>query len=799
MDGLIADLKSSFRNSRRRPLTTLAAVLILGFGIAANTAVYSAVKVLLEPLPIPESERLVRLRIQMMTGGMDIQFPPSLKTAQAWAEESQKLSRVVPYGQGTVRWIEDANVTKLDAVYVASDMFELLGVEPVQGRRFAEEEYQNGNERVALLSHALWQERFGARNDILGETFLLGSQQYEVVGILPRQAPFVERLLTPDLWLPLAEDAGIPTQTVAQLVPGVTRQEAQDESPVISERLLAAGLTNEGMTPLVAPLDNTTERMRPALRILQVAVALVLLVVCSNVAHLLLAQGESRGHELATRTVLGADRQRLVRQLITESLVLSVFGGVLALILMLWAKDLLAVALPPELRAAELILERFTIDAGALTFNALICVLAALAFGLLPAWQLSSPRLTERLQPSGQIGGQRSRQWTRATLVACEVALTFLLLVGAGLVIHRLVTAQKAGFDVDRMIAFRLALDEDHYQDDVARLALGEELLERFKGHPKIERVALASDLPPDYGLGIGTFSLGRSAGEMIEIPQGSFQLTQVSEDYFRTLGIPLRGNAPQAISDDESGVADSVVINEALASKIGTPEDAIGGIIDWGGRERRIVGVAADAKHISIDTSLPHIYLPFRANEDMLTFAVRSRIANDPDAAALINDLRAQVRELSPAVTVDLAATGEDLMAADRAPERFQAQLLTFFAGLAALLALLGIYAMVAHLVSRSAKEIGVRVALGARQNEVVRQITGRGMKPVAAGWVIGLVGSVALSRALQSVIAGLEPKEPTVYVVVALLVATVALFAVYWPARRAARVDPMTVLRQD
>ena len=793
MDHLIQDLRYGTRTLLKSPGFTAVAVLTLALGIGANTAIFSVVDtLLLRPLPLKDPGRLVLVRDTQP--GVD-NAPASYPEYLDWKERSKTFEALGAFFNTTFSLTGKGEPEELPALRISAGLFPMLGLFPAQGRGFRPEEEKPGAERVALISHALWQRRFDASPSVLGTPIALAGEPYTVVGVMPPGIAFGRH---PDVYIPLRLDEkraprGLHFMTVLGRLrsgPDLTRARAEVES--MAARLRAEAVTRHGIviTPLQEQMVGDT---RPALLVLFGAVGLVLLIACANVANLLLARAASRQKEIAIRRAVGASRSRLIRQLLTESLVLSLVGGGLGLLLAWWGVDLLVSAGARLPR-----IEEIRIDGTVLAFTAGVALLTGLLFGLAPALQASSADFHESLKEGGrQTGLGSGRQRLRSLLVVSEVALSLVLLIGAGLLIRSFVSVldNDMGFDPSRVLALDLSLPLSSYGEPEKQAAFFKELLARVNRLPGVKGAAVVSHLPlGGNNTNSGLLIEGRT-WPRDELPLADDRL--VSADYFRVLGIHLVRGRTFTPRDVESSLH-VAVINESLARRFFSHTDPIGKRIDMQWKTsgwQEIVGVVGDIKHDGLDLpSEPAVYVPYLQTPDSgMTLVVRA--TGDP--LGLVGAVRAQVYGVDRNQPVSRVRTMEELVAESVGPRRLSMSLLSGFASLALFLAAVGIYGVMSTSVAQRTHEIGVRMALGARRSDVMRLVVGQGAKLTLAGLGLGLAAALPLTRLLSVLLFGVSATDPLTFCGVSFLLTAVALLACYLPARRASRVDPMAAIR--
>ena len=807
MNTLIQDLRYALRMLAKSPAFTFIVVLTLGLAIGTNSAIFSVVNaVLLRPLTYPKSEQLVRVcgtQPQLATA------PSSPANFLEWKAENQVFERIATYvGQGF-------NLTGTDkperviGARVSGDLFQLLGVQPALGRTFTVDEDRDGAERVVILSHQFWQNRFAGAASAIGQTITLNEQRYTIVGVMPAGLAFPSTRT--QIWTPIAfnpaEQAMRDTNfidVIARLKPGVSIDQARANMNAIAQSQADRyPQTNFGVGVKVVSLqEDMVGDVRPMLIVLLVAVAFVLLIACANVANLLLARAAARQREMAIRGALGASRSRVVRLLLTESVLLAVVGGAVGLLLAFWSLDVLVSLKPANLpRLAEIGINRTVF-----LFTFAVSVLTGLLFGVAPAWQVSKSDLNEGLKESGGRGGTDSprRQRVRALLVISEVALSLVLLIGAGLMIRSFsrLLAVDPGFKADHVLTAFVSLPPSKYPKREEQNAFFDRLLERLRNVPGITAAGVITDLPLYGGSSTGFDIDGRPEPLPGQRSMTDYRIT--TPDYFAAMGMKLlQGRAFSRFDTD--GAPGVVIINETLAKSYFAGEDPIGKRLglstpkDW----REIVGVVADVRNYGVDADVkPEVYVPLLQTApdylsgvaSALTVVLRSTM----DPAALTTVLSEQVQALDKDQPVSAIRTMEWYLADSMAQRRFNMLLLGAFAGLALVLAAVGIYGVIAYTVAQRTHEMGIRIALGARGADILRLVFAHAMATTITGIVIGLVAAFALTRLLQSLLYQVTATDPFVFAAISILLLTVAAIATYLPARRAVKVNPITALRE-
>ncbi len=798
----VQDIRYAFRSLVKNPGFASIAVLTLALGIGANTAIFSVVHgVLLRPLPYENPERLIQIREVTPRG-----FPFTASPPNFWSfkEETTLLQDVVAVGLG------DASLTltgsgepeRIPGVRVSSGFFELLGISLPHGRTFRPEEDISGAVPVVILDHGFWQRRFGGDSDVLGRTLTLNGVPRTVVGVTPPGFSFGAQAF--DLWTPfefsprdLSGRGRHYLRLLGRLEPEVEVDAATQELQAIAARLAAAyPETNTGWGATAAPLlEQTVGGVRTPLLVLLGAVGFVLLVACANVANLLLARVEGRSRELAVRTALGAGRGRLLRLLLTESVLLSLVGGVAGLGLTYVGVQLLVVGFGSELPRAN----EVNIDGTVLAFTTLVTLLVGILVGSIPAWQGFRKDLLSALQEGGRgaLAGLRRRR-IRSTIVVAEVALSLVLVAGAGLMLKSFwrLTHVESGFDHRQLLSGHISLPHSKYETDQQRATFFANFVNVVEGLPGVESVAAITGIP-FVGGRVTTVSVPDRPDEQIR----PISRRRITTGYFRTMGIPLLEG--RDVRDSDTPEASHVlVVNEAFARRVFPGKRALGKYINWGGpsgpENIEIVGVVGDVKQYGLDEGVfPTMYLPYAQIyvSETMSFVVRS--TRDP--SDLASAVRRAVAALDPDLPLYDVATMEQRIADSVTSERYATLLIGIFATAALILAAIGIYGVMSYTVRQRTQEMGLRIALGAGHGEVLGLVVRQGMKLALIGLSLGIAGAVGLGRVLNSLLFEVNARDPWTLVSVAVLVTVVAAVACYLPARHAARVDPAEALRYE
>jgi len=809
MGMFLQDVKYGLRMLLKSPGFTTAAVLALALGVGVNTAIFSIVNgILLRPLPYHESSRLLSLAEINPSEGPE-SFPVSAPNFVDWKRQSQVFENMAAYRSGSSAGFNLTGIgtepERIQGVAVSANLFSTLGINPLHGRAFQPEEDREGSAKVVILSDSLWQRRFGSDPNILGKTLTMNGKSHQVVGVMPPAFEFPVQTSKVELWVPLVlsqEDLGESMRglhklsVVARLKQGVTQGQAEAEMVTIASRLQQQyPESNANKTARVVPLLNeVVGNIRPALFILLGAVGCVLLIACANVANLLLARASARKKEVAIRTALGASRLCIIRQLLTESVMLALLGGALGLLLARLGTGFLIAVSPdsiPRLREVGM-------DMRVLGFTILISLITGVVFGLAPALQSSKTDLNEALKEGGgkaSAGVQRNR--IRSVLVISEVAIALLLLISAGLLIKSFLNLHKVspGFNPQNVVTMRVPLPESKYSEPPQARAFYQDLLGRVKALPGVQSAGVTSSIPLTGWNSIFGFEIpGRPAapGQTLEA-----EFIAISPDYMSAMGIPLlRG---RLLSDNDSKATPGVIlINETMARRHWRNEEAVGKQIKVGPSMREIVGVVSDVKQDGLNAeSRDQMYASIYQVPSPASKILVVRTSNDP--RNLIPFLRNQVLAVDHDQPVTSIRTMEEVLAESLAKPRLYMILLGVFGAVALVLAAIGIYSVLAYSVTQRTHEIGIRLALGAVPRDVIRLVVGQGMVLALIGIVIGLVAALLLSRTMSSLIYGISSTDLTIFGGIPIILAVVALLACFIPARRATKISPIIALRYE
>jgi putative ABC transport system permease protein len=810
MEILIQDLRYAARSLASKPGFTVLAVIALALGIGANTAIFSVVNAtLLRSLPYPEPERLVMIWGTTPQVERASISPPDFLD---FKEQNQVFERIAAFNSGGFTLTGENEPEQIRGARVSADFFAALGVNPILGRSFLPEDEKPGASRIVILSQALWQRRFNSDQSIIGKSVTLNGQSYEVAAVMPASFQFTVPgifRIPAELWVPysLIKDESARNnhylRVIARLKPGAARESAQAEMDAIAAQLERQYPNSNSGTGVrvVALREQIVGNIRPALMVLFGAVGFVLLIACANVANLLLARAAARHKEIAVRTALGATRSRLIRQLLTESVLLSLIGGTIGILLALWGADALASLGPESLPR----IREIRADGYALGFTIALSLLTGILFGLAPALATTKPDLNEALK-EGSRGSSAGfgRNRLHKTLVAFEVAAALVLLAGAGLLIKSFARLRdvNAGFDAKNVLTATISLPRSRYPDAGSQLRFFQQAIERIEALPGVKAVGAINDLPLSGDKDSTTFTIeGQPLLPMGQQPNTEWRL--VNKDYFKAMSIPIIKGRVFTQSDTSEAPA-AIIINEEMAARYFPGEDPVGKrlvlnltISNPSPIPREIVGVAGNARDLALDSETrPEVYAPF-LQETVSYMALMVKTESDP--ASLAVAVRAEARAIDKDLPVSSIQTMEQVFAGSIAGRRFNMLLLGVFAAAALILAAVGIYGVMSYSVTERTRELGIRMALGASSGDILKLVVGQGMRLAAIGLGAGLVAALVLTRALSSLLYEVSATDPLTFAAISFALASVALMACYIPARRAAKVDPMVALRYE
>ena len=804
MANIIQDFRYGIRMLLKHPWFTCTVVLTLALGIGANTALFSIINaLLLRPLPLPQPERMVQVwEVSRQSGNQ--KFPVALPNMVDWRAQSSSFAHIAAYTPTGFNLTADDQAEYISVLSVTTDYFKVFGVTPAMGRDLREEDGLPNAPRTAVLSHGFWQRRFAADPQIVGRIIRLNSENCTVIGVMPKGFAFPNSDFA--VWAPMRGNLAAAGrnvhayQAIARLKPGVSLQQAQTEMDAIASRLEGEyqDTNKEVGIRLVSLQKELVEGEQPRLLLLFGSLLTVLLITCANLAGLLSARASARQKESAIRSALGAGRQRLVRQMLTESMLMVLLGGGLGvLVAYLGVKALLAIYPTSPATWTE-----FGIDRAALLFTLVISVLVGLGFGLMPALQFSRTRLNETLKEGNRGTAGRGTERLRSVLVAVQIALALILLTVGGLLFRSMRQLQHVnpGFNPEQLLTMQLSLPRAKYNEDEQRTRFFEEVLTQVAALPDVKTAAVASQLPFLGGNSASSFQIVGGP----PLPSGQTLDTNrrtVSADYFQTLGLQLlRGR--KFDQRDTAQAPRVVIINEAMARKFWPNDDPLGRYLTFNSSTQyEIIGVVSNAKHSSLQEEVePQAFTSHQqVTSRTMDLAVRANYSFDREPASLINAIRQTVRKIDPEQAIHDVGTMEQRLSESIAPQRFVALLLSLFATLALIQALIGIYGVMSYAVTQRRQELGIRMALGARPRDVLSLVLRRGIKLTLIGIALGLMAAFASTRLLRDMLFGVKPVDPLTFASMTLLLMCVSLVACFLPARRATKVDPMNVLRSE
>jgi putative ABC transport system permease protein len=808
MKRLIGDIRYGLRSFLKRPAFAAIVVLTVAIGIGATTAIFSVVNaVVLRRLPYRNAQRIVAIE-ELNSTGRRVQVTPA--NFLDWRAQNKSFEHLAAIFTRPANLALSDQAERIDIAVTSANFFSVFGAEALQGRLFIPEDEQAGHPAVAIVSHNLWQRRFGSDPQLVGKTITLDGRTYSVIGIAPQGFQYPEKV---EVWLPPLKLAPELNETmdvtqvrglgflsaVALLKPGVSLSQAAAEMETITERLRQQypDTNNKRFNRVISLQKYLIGETSTMLWLLFGAVGFVLIIACANVANLLLARSASRQKEMAIREALGASRWRVIQQVLTESTMLALAGGALGLFLAWWSVALMGKLLPQDFpRASEI-----TVDFRVLGFTLLASLATGLLFGLAPALQLSGVETQESLKETGR-GSSTSRRHNRlrGLLIISEVALSVVLLAGAGLLFRSFIQLQSvaAGFDPQQVLTVRVSPSGTNYRNDSDYITFYNRVLDRTASIPGVQSVGAINTLPLEKGPTASFRIEGRPATTRDKWPSANFR--GVSDDYFRTMKIPLAaGRTFNAQDRDQSPLV--IIINQALARENFANEDPIGKRINFGGERDgqpvwfQVVGVVTDVRSLELrEEASPEFYFTYR-QDPWAGMSLVIRTSVEPESLA--SAVRFAVADVDRSTPISEIRTMEQRVSASVTQPRFNLFLLAIFGGIALLLSAAGIYAVTAYSVAQRTHEVGIRMALGAQRRDVLKLIVGGGMGLIGLGIVIGTVAAFALTRLLRSALFGVSATDPLTFVAITLALGAVALLACYIPARRATRVDPLEALR--
>ena len=813
-DEMFQDLRYGVRMLMRQRMVTAAAIIALALGIGANTAVFSAVNAaLLLPLPYQNSERMVILWGNFLALNTE-QLPAKAAEYVDYRDQTRSFETVAAFNTTDFNFTGGDQPERIAGASVSPNLFPMLGVQPAQGVLFSPEESQPGGRNVVIISHGFWQQRLGGDANVIGRSITLNDSSHMVIGVMPAGFQFPHSSFnfaeSAEFWIPLVFSPGQVAKrqrpfylnVIGLLKPNVTLDEARGEMTALGKRFeeqhpgyRGPNNTDSGWRITVTPLqEQIVGKSRRALLVLFVAVALVLLIACANAANLLLMRATVRQKELAIRSALGASRLRLVRQLLTESLLIAALGGIFGLVLAWWGVNVLLALGPDNLPR----MHEINIDGRVLVFTISLSILTGLIFGIAPALQASKPELQHTLKDGG-AAATRGRHWLRNLLVAGEVAIAMILLIGAGLMLNSFLRLQRVDAVVDstKLLSVAITLPANRYPEPAQAGMFYQELLRRVEALPGVESAGL-STIQPLSGIAVNDpFSIEGRALDFDNAPSAGWQL--VTPGYFRTLGITFAAGR-DFTERDNAAAPGAIIINETMARRYFPDEDPIHkrmtlGVPRPANPWQTIVGVVKDIPHRGLESKAEPDWYSSYLHQPRRDVYILVRATADP--ASLGSAVRAAVLAIDKDQPVSGIKTMNEVIASTTAPRRFNTLLLGIFAAVALTLAAVGIYSVISYSVTQRTQEIGIRMALGAKTGDVIRLVVRQGMTLTLEGMAVGLAGAIASARAMSSLLYDVSATDTATFAAISALLVVVALMACYLPARRAAKVDPMTALR--
>ncbi|HST20728.1 MAG TPA: ABC transporter permease [Blastocatellia bacterium] len=810
METLFQDIRYGIRALLKNPGFTAIAIITLALGIGANTVIFSVVdSVLLRSLPFKDSDRLVSIwetNSQLSN--------PDGKNAQAsgianftdWNSQNQVFDNMAAYFNWTYNLTGVDEPERLEAAVVTGSFFDVLGVQSSMGRTIIPDDDQSGKDNIVVLSHGFWQRRFGSDTAIIGKAITLNRNSFTIIGVMPPDFKFPGREV--ELWVPAGfnsaqkqDRAGKFLKVIGRLKPNVKVEQARAALVTIAGQLEQQYPdTNAGWSVALVPFqENEVSSTRPALLLLFGAVGFVLLIACANVSNLLLAKGAARRKEMAIRSALGASRGRLISQMFTESALLALLGAGAGILLAVWGMDILISLNPGDIpRLADA-----RIDGRVFAFTLMLSILTAFVFGIVPALFASKPDLQEAIKETGQTVTSSSGLKFHNLLIVSEIAVTLVLLVGAGLMIRSFLHLHEVNprFNTENMLTMRIWLPASRYGSNEQQTAFFQQVIDRIETVPAVRAVGAIQDIPLKANrMGFNFVIEGRAATRSVEEQDAAYRA--ITPEYFRTMSIPLL-NGRGFTRQDDRNAPPVVIINQSMAQQFFSSEDPIGKRIRFGEQDApwySIVGIVSDVKHMGLDAQEgAAIYQPYDQKQFSFLRWMTLVMRTDSEPTGLISAVRSQVQAVDKDQPVYDIATLEQLLSTSVAKPRFYTALLGSFALLALVLASVGIYGVMSFSVNRRRREMGIRLALGADRRDIFKLVVARGLLLTLIGVGIGVAAAFALTRVMSSLLFGVTATDPLTFIAIPLILTGVALGACFVPARRAMKVDPMVALRYE
>jgi putative ABC transport system permease protein len=801
MDQLLRDLRFALRSLLKRPALFGIATISLALGISANTTIFAAINgFMLTPLPYPDANRILQVWTTNPSRGWT-RASTSIPDYLDWKRESKSMD-IAAFNGGSYNLAEEDRPERVQGSRVTPSFFKVMGTPPLAGRTFAAEEELPGAAKVVVIGNAFWKRRFAGDPSTVGKVVKLNGEPFTVIGIMPEKFRFPD--LTTDIWTPLVHDGtekrvNRAVKVVAHLRPGFDKGTADGELATIASRLAKQFDEDKGISASAQTLQQAIlgDGFNRGAAVSTVAVVFVLLIACANVANLLLARATGRARELALRTAVGASRGRLIRQLLTESIVLALAGGVLGAILSIWGIKALVSIFPPDLPGAE----NVVLNGRALAYTLGISIFAGIVFGVAPALSATKAGISNVLREGGRSGTMSlHRNRLGASLVVTEIALALVLLISAGLLIKGAILTQTLdlGFEPDNVLTMRLTLPANQYADTTRVLALQDELLARLRAVPGVASAGATSILPTQGGSGTSYAIEGQPKPEADKMPVSQYRV--IMPGYLKTMRFRLARGREFTDGDQFHG-ADAMLVNESFAKKNWPKDDAIGKrvIIQTaaGSTPCEIVGIVGDVHEFGPDSPVPDMMYLAAHQRPQRTLAIVMRSTIDP--ATLANAARTQLAGIDRTIPAYAVQTMREILVQGQKGDMIMPRLLAVFGGIALLLAVVGVYGVMSYSVNQRTQEVGIRMALGAEGGDIVRLVLRQGATLAVAGLVIGLGVALLTTRTLSFFLQGVSAFDPTVFVGVSAALTGAAMVASFIPALRAVRVDPLVALRHD